>query len=382
MKNSFFYYTYIPFLLIFFWRTALFWSGDNTDGGEEKDYLLYISLVIVEILSLFLIINSKKKKCTDSWIHRLCLGWEIVVLVVLLFNNGSIGHYPKVLAWPLFFEIAYLHVRWDLRMIKSLRKAYYLVLLMGVYVFFKSMITKEFSSQSNMIYFLILPVPIILLNCSSKWRFSILLLTSFFALLSMKRSMILAIFLFWAILGFKYLFSNGKKSLAIAMSVIFIGLAYGVVKVVDDITDGGLSSRTVDYEKEDITNGRENIYEITWLMIANSTPAQYVLGHGHNAVLRDSPLEISAHNEYLEIIYDYGLIALIVYLGLWIYVIKQFIFHYRNNTDYFVPYALSICIFAVMSLVSQLVLYVSYFLYLVMFWGIVQAAKERLLLKR
>jgi hypothetical protein len=40
------------------------------------------------------------------------------------------------------------------------------------------------------------------------------------------------------------------------------------------------------------------------------------------------------------------------------------------------PYALSICIFAVMAMVSQLVLYVSYFLYLVMFWGIVQAAKE------
>ncbi len=92
-------------------------------------------------------------------------------------------------------------------------------------------------------------------------------------------------------------------------------------------------------------------------------------------------MQISAHNEYLEIIYDYGLIALIVYLGLWIYVIKQFIFHYRNDTVYFIPYALSICIFAVMSVVSQLVLYVSYFLYLVMFWGIVQAGKERWLFK-
>lgn len=378
MKNSFFYYIYVIFLLIFFWRTALFWSGDSTAGGEGKDYLLYIALVMVELLSLYLIINTKKKRRRDSWIHGLCLGWEIIALACLVINNASIGHYPKVLAWPLFFESAYLIVRWDSRMIKSIRNAYYWVLFLGVYVFFYSMILKQFSSQSNMIYFLILPVPIILLHCDSKWRFRILLLTSFFALMSMKRSMILAIFLFWAIYGFKYLFGKGKKSMAIAMSVVFIGVAYGTVKAVDNISDGRLSSRTVDYEKEDITNGREAIYTITWTMIKLSTKAQLILGHGHNAVRRDSPLEISAHNEFLEIIYDYGVIALMIYLGLWVYVIKQFLNHYRNNTVYFIPYALSICIFAVMAMVSQLVLYVSYFLYLVMFWGIVQAARERL----
>lgn len=382
MKNSGFYHLYIFFLLIFFWRTALFWFGNSSQGGEGKDFLLYIALIIVELLSLYLIINTKKKGHCDSWIHGLCLGWEVIGLAVLIVNKASIGHYPKVLAWPLFFESAYLIVKWDFRMIKSLRKAYYYLLLVGAYVFFYSMLISHFSKQSNAIYFLILPVPIILLHANSKWRWRILFLTSFFTLLSMKRSMILAIFLFWAIYGFKYLFGKGKKKLAIIVAVAFLGFAYSTVNVVDEMTDGGLSARTVDFEKEDITNGRETIYEITWEMIVHSNKRQLMLGHGHNAVRRDSPLEISAHNEFLEVIYDYGIIALIIYLGLWIYVIKQFLFHYRNNTIYFVPYALSICIFAVMAMVSQLVLYVSYFLYLVMFWGIVQAAKETLLLKR
>jgi O-antigen ligase len=166
------------------------------------------------------------------------------------------------------------------------------------------------------------------------------------------------------------------------MSVLFLGMAYGTVKVVDNISGNGLSSRTVDYKKEDISNGRELIYNVTWNMIVNSTNAQLIFGHGHNSVRADSPLRISAHNDFLEIIYDYGIIALMIYMGLWIYVIKQFIFHYRNNTIYFIPYTLSVCIFAVMAIVSQLVVYVSYFLYLVMFWGIVQAAKEKWLLKK
>lgn len=384
MKNSVFYNIYIAFLLAFFWRTALYWFGVNINvpEGEGKDYILYISLVIVDLLSLYLIITSKKSKSSDPWIHRLCLGWEVIMLGVLLLNNGSIGHYPKVFAWPLFFETAYLIVKCDSRMIKSFRKVYFLVILIGAYYFFKSLIAYNFSYQSNMVYFLILPVPIILLNCNSKWTFRIMILTSFFALLSMKRSMILAIFLFWAIYGFKYLFSNGKKSLAIALIVAFLGVSYGIVKVVDNITGGSLSVRTVDYEDADITNGRASIYTITWEMIASSTKAQLILGHGHNSVLKDSPMEKSAHNDFLEIIYDYGIIALILYLGLWIYVVKQFFFHYRNDTIYFIPYALSICFFAVMALVSQLVVYVSYFLYLVMFWGIVQAAKERWLSNR
>lgn len=380
MKNSDFYHLYIFVLLIFFWRTALFWLGDNT-MGEGKDFILYTSLVFVEILSAYLIIFANKKMIHDRWIHELCFGWEIIALVCLVINNASIGHYPKVLAWPLFFESAYLIVRWDFSMIKSLRKVFYWLIIVGAYVFYQSMHMKQFESQSNMIYFLILPVPMILLHCNSKWRFRILLLTSFLALLSMKRSMILAIILFWAIYIFKDLFSKGKKSLAIAISVILFGVAYGSIEVVDKITAGGLSSRTVNYEKDDISNGREAIYDVTLDMIANSSDIQLIFGHGHNAVRRHSPLEISAHNDFLEIIYDYGIVALLIYLGLWVYVIKQFLFHYRNNTVYFIPYTLSICIFIVMACVSQLVLYVSYFLYLVMFWGVVQASKDKWLIK-
>jgi O-antigen ligase len=189
--------------------------------------------------------------------------------------------------------------------------------------------------------------------------------------------MILAIALFWSIYIVKDFSSKQKKSLAIAISVALLGIAYVTVEAVDRITAGNLSARTIDYEKEDITNGRETIYRVTWKMIKASTESQLVFGHGHNAVRRDSPLEISAHNEFLEIFYDYGIIALMLYLGLWFYVVKQFLFHFRNDTDYFLPYALSICIFAVMAMVSQLVVYVSYFLYLVMFWAVVQAAKEK-----
>lgn len=368
-------------LLIFFWQTALFWFDSLSFEKGDTNILLYVALVGVELLASYMIIAAQKEEGRKYGIHRLCLYWEIMMLVVLIFNHASVGHFPKCLAWPLLFEASYYFAKKNLGIIRNFRRLNCFFLLIGLYVFLGAMVLKQFASQSNMIYFLLLPVPVALLQCDRKWQLRILFATTFFALLSMKRSMMLAVFLFWTIYGAKYMFVSGKKRLAIVLSIVFLIVGYGTIKVVDNISGGGLSSRTVDYEKKDISNGREAIYLVTLDMIVRSSPIHLILGNGHNAVRSNSPMEISAHNEFLEIIYDYGVIVLFLYLCLWAYVIKQWWYHYRNDTEYFVPYTLSLCFFAVMAMVSQLVLYVSYFLYLVIFWGIVEAAKDNRLLK-
>ena len=155
---------------------------------------------------------------------------------------------------------------------------------------------------------------------------------------------------------------------------------YGSFSLADDLTEGHLSERIYanDTASGDITNGRENIYIVTMEMVKNTRLSHLILGNGHNGVRRDSPLTISAHNEILEILYDYGIIMLLLYIGLWVYVLKQWHYHYRHDTIFFLPYTMSVCFFAVMAMVSQLVLYCSYFLYLVMFWGFVEALKDKI----
>lgn len=376
MKYSrFLFYLYVPLLLVFFWRTAVFWWNSRYEGVENTDLLLYSALAGVELLSLFLILVSTKKKKRDRRIHNVCFLWELIMLVVLIYNRSSISACVKCLAWPLFFESAYLFVRLNPRLKDSFRKAFYLFVLLGATVFLGAMLRKSFGSQTNMIYFLILPTPVILLTRDTRWRNIVLIMITFLAVLSMKRSMILSVVLFWVIVGCKFLFGGAKKGVAIAMSAVVLVAGYVSFKIVDNASGGFLSSR-FDDDEDDVTNGRETIYLVTLDMIASSSPLDLILGHGHNAVRADSIKEVSAHNEVLEIIYDYGIITLLVYLGLWGYVLRELFFHYRNDTVYFVPYTLTVCIFAVMAMVSQLVLYVSYFLYLVMFWGIVAANKE------
>lgn len=362
-------------LIVFFWKTAYHWFN-ILYTESENDILLNVTLLAIEMLILFLIRFSPKFDCQYPRIHWLCFVWEVIMVVVLIFNKAQISHYVKCLAWPLFFETAYLFVRFDIRMLKSFRKVFYIFAFIGTIVFFQAMGLLSYETQSNMIYFMLIPVPVLMLSENTKWQYSLLIMASFFALMSMKRSMMLSFALCWCIIVFKYLIGTGRKRLTILLSVLVIALAYGFFYVVDNYTGGGLSSRTINYEDEDISNGREGIYLVTLDMIVKSSPSHMLLGHGHDSVRKNSILDISAHNEFLEIIYDYGIIILLVYLGLWVYVVRQWLYHYRYNSSYFIPYTLSICLFVVMAMVSQLVLYVSYFLYLVMFWGMVHALKE------
>ena len=340
--------------------------------------MLYAALVMVEVVSLYLITFSPKYRCQQSRIPQLCLLWEMVMLVVLIFNHTTFSQWFKCLAWPLFFQASYLLIRSNEGLIKSLRKVFYVLTLMGSVYFIFSLIYKDFESQTNMVYFSLLTFPVLLLTPKKRQRYLLLILATLFAFISMKRSMILAFVLFWGFVELKYMLGKGRKGLAVVVTAVMVIAMYGSFSVADDLTGGHLNERlsVEDARDGDITNGREDIYLVTIEMIKQSSLVHIILGNGHNGVRRDSPLEISAHNEFLEIIYDYGVITLLIYLGLWVYVLREWYFHYRNNTIFFLPYTMSVSIFAVMAMVSQLVLYCSYFLYLVMFWGIVAALKD------
>jgi O-Antigen ligase. len=368
------YVAFLPILLLFFWRNAIKWFNDRVNNTEEGDLFLNIGLCTIEFIALFLILH-KRNFIKRSCIHLICIGWEIIMMSVLMYNGEPISVFVKCLLWPLLFEATFLFVSDDKRRVDSFRKFYYWVAVLGFFVFIVAMQMKAFESQSNMIYFLALAMPMLLTTRNTRLRNLLLIIISFVCVMSMKRSMILSIVLFWGVVCMRNMFKSGKKITAIFLSVLIIGIGYVSFTMVENLSGGNLSSR-LDSDQKDVTNGREEIYLITIDMIVNSSPVEFIMGHGHMAVKRDSILDISAHNEWLEILYDYGLIILFLYICLWLHLIKQWLFHYRENTRFFLPFTLSLCIFVVMSMVSQLVVYISYFLYLVMLWATAEAATE------
>lgn len=360
---------FIFFLLLFFWRNIDYWMTTIIYKEEPHDTIRALSLYGLWGSSLMLISLGMNmfSKCI---IHKICILWFASMLAVLIYNRSSLPDYMTCLLWPLLFEGIYIYAVSNRKADKIIHRLSVFLVILGMLSFFESLVYNGYEGASNIVYFVILAVPIVLATGNNKLDILWLVFASVLAIVSLKRSMMLALALFWII----YFLADGIKRIgkfkSLVLCLFIVYGAYQAFLYFDDLSGNNITKRM---ENDDVSNGRESIYDITFLMIEKATLDHKILGNGHGAVKKDSPLDISAHNEWLEIIYDYGYIVLSVYILLWLYMLHKWYMLRKEGSKYLLSYTLCLCIWAVMSMVSQLILYVSYVLYLFIFLAYVEA---------
>ncbi len=365
------FFLYVFSLLVFFINSIIYWGNFN-DGMMLDQGLLKVSSLLVVLVAIFIIVL--KKYFFKNGIHLVCTLWLILMPFIILKNGGSIGDLCLTILWPLIFESTYLLTYGKLERIKVIQKLFFVLWIIGCYFFLTSRLS-DISSQTNTIYYALLQLPLFLCIKDKKKQFIILAIFSILAIISIKRSCILMILCIWAMYGANYVFRSTLKdkfkSIVIVVLISILGIC--AFFFVDSRMGGGVSNRLEETASDDTGNGRTTIYEITILMQLTSSVDEWIFGHGHYGVWKDSPSEISAHNDFLEVMYDYGCIIFFLYLCLWGYVIKRLIYLYRRQSPYLLAYMASFAIFFVMSMVSHLVLYTSYFNLLIIFWAFIEA---------
>ena len=362
-------------VLLLFFIVAFTNIWNNSMNEMENDisdqrWLIY-SIYLLSVYSAYIWLSTGTSKLRG--IHVLCMLWCVIMPFVILYSNGNLVVMLQAILWPLLFEASYLLIKKNRDNLNNFRKFFFLVAIYGGFFFFQSRIDMFMHdlTQSNTIYFVFLTLPWLLLVKRKTTRLFFLILFTVLAVWSLKRSVMLAVLLIWASYVLSLLRDRKRVFLKISVVVVLIvggiyGYSYG-----DELLKGELTER-VNREETDEGRNRLAIWTFTWSMIENSSTDALVLGHGHFGVRRDSLLEISAHNDFLEVIYDYGLVIFVLYIGLWGYVFKRCIKLYRDDSELFLPYAVSLSIFLAMSMVSHLILYTSYFNYLVLFWGSIE----------
>ena len=354
-----------------------YWNSNmiHVETSNEQNLTLKISSIfLVVFCSLCWLLFYKKKKGIN--IHSICQCWCIIMPVVIVqsLSMSGIGSLFSTILWPLLFEMGFLFSKQISNSVKSFRRLFLLIGIWGIFLLFSHKAVHN--TQSNTIYFSLLTLPWWLVLKGGKYQSFVLVVFTILAIFSLKRSSMLAIVLCWTIyviLKFKL-----KKSKLIGVVSIMAVLIVGTIifTVADDKLGGQLTERV---NREETAEGRNRlgIYILTMEMILSSSSQELLLGHGHFAVKKNSIFNVSAHNDFLEVIYDYGLIILVLYLCLWIYVFRKCISLYKQKSELLFPYAVSLCIFLVLSNVSHLILYTSYFNFLVLFWGCVEGYCEK-----
>lgn len=240
----------------------------------------------------------------------------------------------------------------------------------------------DIKASLNVAYFPFLMLPTILLIKRPQIKFLLILLISIVIFSSMKRAGLLAFFIAIFVYSYvEYILIRGKrfKISSLLFVIIFLSVFIFGFLYVDNLNDGFFTSR-IQNISQDEGSGRLSVYKDVFDLIKKSNFNNILLGNGENAVMKNTVTGYSAHNDFLEVFYNYGLIMLVVYFFIHIKLIKVLIVLTRQKSYFAAPFAVSYVQFMVFSLISHIIVY-PYFILMSSFWGIVLGSHENRFLR-
>ncbi|WP_268254230.1 O-antigen ligase family protein [Clostridium cadaveris] len=193
----------------------------------------------------------------------------------------------------------------------------------------------------------------------------------FSVLISMKRTAFIATIISLLIYVFmekrkkdsKYSSKIRKIPIILAVLIMFfivynytLDLGFNVFSRVASIKSDGGSNRFIIFRLVNISILKNNIFETLW-------------GNGYNAVALMTG-GLSAHNDFLEIFYDFGIVGFIFYIFMYFILIRYAVTFKRKNYKYSAAFSSSIYILLCVSLSSHLIFIPTYIAFLGLFWGL------------
>ncbi len=218
--------------------------------------------------------------------------------------------------------------------------------------------------------------PLLLLNYN-KLSLASFLLVGYVLIDSGKRGGIIALVLglIFYFLCIKNSIGSTKKVRVIFITIIAIILLWGVLLEFIENTDffGRLLHGSDD---SDYSSGRLDIYSDALSKYFDSDIWGIILGHGLGAVASVSKFGVTAHNDFIEALYDFGIIGFMSYFLFYLSFIKQFFSISKQNRKMrgvFI-YTLSLAFF--LSTISQIIVY-QYFCLFTFTWGAISGARRQ-----
>lgn len=208
-------------------------------------------------------------------------------------------------------------------------------------------------------YYLLYTLPLLLLIKPRLIKVAAIFIVIVVLFSSLKRSGILAL----AISLFFYIFISqyvrNKFKLSAFIGSLFAIVVLGTIFVLFATNDSGSENIMNRFENidRDKGSGRLVVWEQTMSMIEGQEATTLLFGNGYNAVMHDSTLQLSAHNDFLEVTYDFGIVGLLLYLAAFItlgfYVVKMIV----NRSPYAPPMGMLFIIYFIQSMISHIIIY-------------------------
>ena len=221
-------------------------------------------------------------------------------------------------------------------------------------------------SANNLIYY---GFPLLLLYRNKRICPTEVVLTLFIvaaSAFSFKRTTLIAVVLSIAVYYIIRLKARDNNARKLILIPIFIITLFVMVKKIDDYSGGHISKRFSDVGATG-GNHRTEIWTGTIESIKSSGLISILFGHGFNSV--KELFGLSAHNDFIEIAYDFGVLGLLVYIIANIYVLSCINKARKSNLSEYPVFISTYIAFFVLSMFSHVFLYAFVAIPLLLFMG-------------
>ena len=339
--------------------------GISVVGSITQLSLLYI---IYGLGIMFTIVYGKHVVSLFLFLNILFVGFGIISTFQFGISSSSIIHDIVYMSfWLLVLFICYScsDIITQSRFVVNLMVAFDLLMILSFYIWFLNGGRSSIAAV-NAVYFTTCLFPIVFLDIKRFMKIIILVSSTACALLSGKRTALIVLVIAFALPYLcKLLMSDGKNKLKNIFSLVALSVL--IVLLYDYLLDK--FNITIFERFQNIAvdggSGRFDIYHAVIEAFNNSGIINKVLGHGYNGVFNYGVTFTSAHNDFLEVLYDNGLIGLTLYLCFIGGVISTAIKLLKNRMETSFAVLSALMVFICMSITSHLVIYPTYFIYIV-----------------
>ncbi len=215
----------------------------------------------------------------------------------------------------------------------------------------------------NSIYYVLCLLPFLLYF---KWKYIAIVVVLFCTLISGKIGAITGLLLGFLVYFYVQQKVQGKKiEKHFWVLIIFTAILILIYNKVATELEIDIMDKIS--ENDGTGSGRTTLYGKVLGAYFNSSIISMIVGNGPNAVANF--MVFSAHNDFLEVLYDYGLIGEIIYLRFVYLLFKMLSVMIKARSEDAAPYAFALSLFIVMSLISNVLFITRYGLFLFSFFG-------------
>lgn len=361
--------------------------GSDTESTAAGGIWNYISLLYYPIFLLLLINHSKYRLKTIFASSGIYVLFAIFTALINSTSQLSVSTVYSFLMIPyalVVFWTFYL-CSVDSKMGENIILfGYFLCLCLNLYTILMYQFAGAARAMQSDIYFSLGLFPFALQLLKSKKLKTIVIIAEFFAVFMVNKrtaliSFVIALVLYSLINSHVNESGNFLETVkTIVIVTVAVTLFYYISKYFDDKYNLNIYYRLFRIA-EDGGSGRNDIYQNVWQGFLDSSFLQQLFGHGMNTAGQVGGAG-QAHNDFLEILYDYGIFALIFVAVFYVSVIFEAFRLIKRKSPYAATFALSVIIGLFLAMFSYFLIFYTYVTCIMAFWGYALALERKRLI--